>query len=173
MLSRLVESLTMCGSPSDTDDWTMVAFAGPGDGAGAPLQAAAAAASAGTSTLLAAGLPLERPVCDVRLMLAAQKEQRNLQRGAGVRAADDRAKGGKAGRAGAAIAQKELAMKAELAGRREQLLPNAVVQVLGRAHPGVTIQIGVRTLLLDEQITATKFSWDPQKREIRREKQSR
>jgi hypothetical protein len=53
MLSRLVESLTMCGSPIDTDDWTTVTFEGPGDGAGAPLQAAAAAASAGTSTRVA------------------------------------------------------------------------------------------------------------------------
>jgi uncharacterized protein (DUF342 family) len=133
----------------------------------------AGAANGGVSTLLAAGLPLERPVCDVRLTLAAQKQQRNLQRGAGVRAADERAKGGKAGRAGAAIAQKELVMKAELAGRREQLLPGAIVFVLGRAHPGVTIQIGVHTLQLNEQIGSTKFSWDPQKREIRRERQSR
>jgi hypothetical protein len=51
MLSRLVESLTMCGSPSDTDDWMTVTFEDAGGGAGAPLQAAAA--SAGTSTRVA------------------------------------------------------------------------------------------------------------------------
>ena len=133
----------------------------------------AGAANAGTSTLLAAGLPLERPVCDVKLMLSAQKEQRNLQRAAGVRGADERAKGGKAGRSGAVIAQKSLAAKAELAQRREQLLPDASVHVTGRAHPGVTIQIGVHSVLLDETSAGTRFSWDPHKREIRRERQSR
>ena len=39
MLSRLVESLTMWGSPSETDDWTMVARApAEEEGAGARPQ---------------------------------------------------------------------------------------------------------------------------------------
>lgn len=135
--------------------------------------AEAGAANAGTSTLLAAGLPLERPVCDVRLMLAAQKEQRMLQRTAGVRAADERAKGGKAGRANAAIAQKQLTATAAMASRREELTTDATVHVTGRIHAGVTIKIGVHTLLLEEPSAGTRFSWDPQKREIRRERQSR
>ena len=133
----------------------------------------AGAPNTGSGTLLAAGLPLERPVCDIRIALAAQKEQRNLQRAGGVRDADERAKGGKVGRANAAIAQKALAVKAELAAHREQLLPGASVQVLGRAHAGVTIQLGVHSVVLDEPQNGTRFTWDAQKREIRRERQSR
>lgn len=130
----------------------------------------AGAAHAGSQTLLAAGIPLDRPVCDVRVALVEHKEQRALQRRAGgVRASDERNKGGKLGRVNLGLAQKELEMKAEHAGRREQLLPSASVHVVGRLHPGVSIQIGVHSLLVDEPETNVRFVWDPQRRSIRRE----
>ena len=133
----------------------------------------AGAPHAGVQTLLAAAVPLERPVCEVSGLLA-HKELRALQRRAGgVRASDERGKGGKAGRAHAAIAQRELEMKAELAGRREQLLASARVHVMGRLHPGVTIQIGVCSMQINDTETNVRFGWDPERRTIRREGKDR
>jgi uncharacterized protein (DUF342 family) len=129
----------------------------------------AGAPHSGGRTLLAAGIPLERPICDVRLALLAHKEQRVLQHRAGVREPEGRGKAGKLGRVNLGIAQKELEIKAELAGQREQLLPDAAVHVLGKLHPGVTIQLGAHTLPIEESDTRVSFRWDPQKRAIRRE----
>ena len=130
----------------------------------------AGAPHASSQTLLAAAIPLERPIADVNVELHAHRELRSLQRRAGgAPAMDARSKNGKLARANAAIAQKQLEHKAELAGRREQLLPSARVHVLGRLHAGVTIQIGAYSVQIDEPQTNARFAWDPHRHTIVRE----
>jgi hypothetical protein len=60
-------------------------------------------------------------------------------------------------------------MKAVLADQREQLLASASVHVLGKLYPGVVIRLGVHSLSIDEPDTHVHFSWDAQRRSIRRE----
>jgi hypothetical protein len=127
----------------------------------------AGSARAETATVLASGMPIERPLSDVRLAIEAAKTKRALTHHAGVRDSDERGKGGKAGRANAAIEQRELARKAEVANRRAELLPSACVQVLGVAHPGVTIQLGVHSLQVDQTVARVRFVYDPERKQIR------
>jgi hypothetical protein len=88
---------------------------------------------------------------------------------AAARDSDDRGKGGKAGRAAAALHEKELARKAALATRREELLASAYVQVQGAAYPGVTVQLGPHSLALDEPVANVRFVFDAKLRQIRKE----
>lgn len=125
---------------------------------------------AATSTSLAAGVPLERPLSDVRVVLDAAKNMRNVQRHAGVRGADERAKGGKLGRAAATLEQQALARKAELAARRQQLLPKAYVEVLGMAHAGISVQIGVHSIQVQESVARVRFVYDAERNKIRTER---
>jgi len=130
-----------------------------------------AGAAHGGATLLAAGVPLPRPLLDVQRALATSKEQRQMQRSAGgVRGPSERPKGGKVGRAQLRIEGEQLAHKVVLAERRQELLPSARIDILGTGHLGVVIQIGTHSLVLDKLTSNARFSYDPQTRGIRTER---
>jgi uncharacterized protein (DUF342 family) len=125
----------------------------------------------GTGTLLAAAMPLSRPVLEIQAGLRALKEQRALRSGAGgVRAEGERNKGGKLERQLGASAQAEVARKAAIAQRRQELLASARVHITGRAHVGVTIQIGAHTLVIQQEVRATRFVYDAKTHGIRAER---
>jgi uncharacterized protein (DUF342 family) len=140
-------------------------------------------APSGGGTLLAAGLPLEQPLTEVRRALDVAKQQRALRgrssfgaraepRAAtgGARAGVERGKSGKLERAGAALARSALDVKLELAARRTALLPHASVEVRGTAHAGVTVQIGSARLVVDPALTAVRFCFDAETRQVRWER---
>jgi uncharacterized protein (DUF342 family) len=130
-----------------------------------------AGAPSGGATTLCAGHPLDRSLLDVRRAINAAKEQRVLQhRGGGLRGDGERSKGGKIGRDQAGLVGHEVAGKARFAERRAELLSTAQVQIAGRAYPGVLIQIGVHSLLLEDSVSNARFVFDPQKRIIHMDK---
>ena len=128
-----------------------------------------AGAKSGTQTVLAAASPLDRSLLEWGTALAAEKERRraqHLHRGLG-RGGFER---GKLARRTVTQQREELARKVDQATRREALLPDAQVQVVGIAHAGVVIQLGVvRQLLLEEQ-TQVRFSYDSETGFIRTER---
>ncbi len=138
-----------------------------------------AGAALGTSTMLAAGVPLERPLLDAKRAIERAKEQRALVHGLLARGTarfdhsarnDARAKGGKAGRAAAALASSELERKVALANRRSELLAGAFIEISGPLHPGVSLQIGGATLTVEEPGAALRCSFDPETRALRTER---
>jgi uncharacterized protein (DUF342 family) len=141
-----------------------------------------AGAPSGVDTLLAAGLPVEQPLTEIRRALDAAKQQRALRSRAafgarepraapfGARGGAERGKSGKLERAGAALARSELDGKLELAARRTALLPHASVEVRGTAHTGVTVQIGSARLIVDPALTAVRFHFDAETRQVRWER---
>lgn len=132
-----------------------------------------ASAAHGTGALLAAAMPLSRPVLDLQASLRVMKDQRSLGHGAGgVRGDGERNKGGKLERQRSLGQQAELAQRAAQAERRSALMSTARVQILGKGEMGVTIQIGVHTLVLKEDTRAVRFVYDPKTRAIRAERSS-
>lgn len=125
---------------------------------------------AGTPTHIAAGIPLERPLSDLNFAVKASKLARTGRQRSGLRDTGDRNKGGKAERIRASLGPEELTRKSEFAARRSELLRRAYVQVLGAAHPGVTIQLGYHNLQIEERTSGMRFLYDPEKKQIRKER---
>jgi uncharacterized protein (DUF342 family) len=109
----------------------------------------------GVATRLVAGEPLENPVLEVKRAIATAKAERAASRRGGRN--DDRAKGGKAGRARASLAADDLQRAAERARCREALLDTASIQVV-LAHPGVEIAIGEARLTLEAPVRSARYS---------------
>jgi uncharacterized protein (DUF342 family) len=122
----------------------------------------------GAATELASACPIERPVLAAKRSVASAKDQRQLVHKSARN--DERGKGGKAGRATASLQSAELSRKVELAKRRDELLPDAFVEVSGTVHPGVMIQIGTATLSVDQAAQGVRFSFDLQTRKVRTER---
>jgi uncharacterized protein (DUF342 family) len=132
------------------------------------LVAAEAGVAQGVSTALASALPLERPVLAAKRSVETAKEQRQLVHKS-VRD-DERGKGGKAGRAKSELASADLERKIALAQRRDELLPEAFIEVRGTVHAGVTIQLGAASLSIDQSTSCVRFSFDAETRQIRTER---
>ncbi|HEY5957728.1 MAG TPA: FapA family protein [Polyangiaceae bacterium] len=114
-------------------------------------------AQSGISTRLAVGEPLTLPIVEAKRAILAAKSARAALRRAGRD--NEREKGGKAGRARAALTADELQRAAEHAKRKESLLDSASVQVV-LAHPGVEIRIGEAHVTLDAPARAARYSFD-------------
>ena len=123
----------------------------------------------GVITLLKSAEPLELPAAEAQRLIATAKTQRLSERVRGR--SDDRAKGGKIGRAKATAAAQEIQRLAERASHRESLLADARIEVT-LAHPGVVIQIGEATATVATATRATRFSFDHETRSLRSERNS-
>ena len=133
-----------------------------------------AGSARGTGTLIAAAMPLARPLLDVRRVLDTAKEERLMQPAPRMRRGEsERAKGGKGGRAQLEREREDLAHKVALAERRQELMQTAFIHVLGPARAGVTIQIGTQTMNLNEDVRNARFSFDPETRCVRMERTAR
>jgi uncharacterized protein (DUF342 family) len=136
------------------------------------IEMAQAGALSGGATLLAAGVPLERPLDEVRRALDAAKQERALRgRSFGAaRAAPERGKQGKRERASAALVRDALEHKLQLAAQREMLLGAAAIEVRGTAHVGVTVRIGEAQLVVESPLSNVRFSFDRGLRSVRSER---
>lgn len=131
------------------------------------LVAREAGVAQGVATILATAIPVERPMLDAKRSVESAKDQRRLHKSART---DERSKGGKAGRLAATLASAELERKIALAQRRDELLPAAFIEVSGTVHPGVTIQVGAASLVIDQPATFVRFSFDSLTRQVRTER---
>lgn len=120
------------------------------------------------STTLAAAVVLDPSLRDAKRTFLAAKERRRLERhaGGGVRGGATRAKGGKASLGTAAQAREELERRVQIARTRAELLHTAFVQIRGTAYAGVMIALGEHRLVLDQDVTGVRFSFDPEPRTI-------
>lgn len=125
-------------------------------------------------TLVAAGVPLERSLFEIRRVLDIAKQHRGLRARPFGADARDSARGnkGKTERAHAALAREELEHRVALAARRAKLLPLAYVEVRETLHAGVTIQIGAALLNVERAMTQVRFRLDPETRQIHLERLS-
>ena len=121
------------------------------------------------STTLAAAVVLDPSLADVMEAFAVAKARRTIQRQSGGPPRRDgaRAKGGKVGLASVALEREETARRVRQAQTRERLLPTAFVEVAGTAYAGTMIVLGNHRLLLERDVTAVRFSVDPESRTIR------
>lgn len=136
-----------------------------------------AGTAAGTPTLLQAAEPLALPdLQQLQRAVVMQKLRRMAERG-GVREAvgsrgDGRARGGKLGRAVAALSAEQLAERARAAQERRALQRAAFVQV-DLAHPGVELQIGAARLVLEQSVRGARYAWDAETGQLRAERTNR
>lgn len=136
-----------------------------------------AGTAGGTPTLLQAAEPFELPdLQQVQRAVVMQKLRRMAERG-GMREAvgsrgDGRARGGKLGRAVAALSAEQLAERARAAQERGALQRAAFVQV-DLAHPGVELQIGAARLVLEQSVRGTRYAWDAETGQLRAERTNR
>lgn len=121
----------------------------------------------GMDTELAVAEPLELPVESALRALDREKALRAAK--VGSQRPGERAKGGKLGRVQAAFANAETERLAAHAQRRETLSQVAFVQV-GLAHPGTTIRIAGKKLLIEREIRASRLSLDRETRALRTDK---
>jgi uncharacterized protein (DUF342 family) len=128
----------------------------------------------GVATELAVAEPLELPIEAARRDLERAKAVRGLGPGASQRrgALTERGKGGKVGRAHAALRASDIERLARRAERRKVLASTAFVQV-GLAHAGVLIRIGDQRLLLEHELRSHRFSLDLETRQIRTDRTPR
>ena len=131
----------------------------------------AGAPRGGTSTTLAAAVPLPS-IADVVKAANAAKERRILERQAsGALRADDgrgaRMKGGKLGLGAVAQQKDDLLRKQVHAHSRARLVARAFVEVRGTAYGGTQIELGEHRLLLEQDVTAVRFSVDTELNRIR------
>jgi hypothetical protein len=119
-------------------------------------------------TSLTAGEPFELPLLTAQRELERSKAMRAVRTRAGGSTSrpGERARGGKAGRAQAELQAAEVQRLAQRARRRQELARSAFIQV-AKAHPGVTLCIGRRTLLLEHELGAARITFDSQTRELR------
>jgi uncharacterized protein (DUF342 family) len=127
-------------------------------------------AAHGGGTTVAVAVPIARPVLDAQQRVGALKEQRMLHKSNSARSDSERGKGGKVGRAQAALQKEALARTVAHAERRQALLGKAAIRVSGTTHAGVRVQVGAHVLVLDADVTNTRFSYDAQTRHIRMER---
>jgi len=115
----------------------------------------------GKETEIAVAEPLELPVESALRSLDAAKTLRAAKPGVGDSRSGlgGREKGGKVGRVVAELQRAEIERLSARAQRRAALSRVAFIQV-GRAHPGVTLHVGDRKLLLEREIRSTRFSLD-------------
>jgi hypothetical protein len=120
------------------------------------------------STTLAAAVVLDSSLADVMDAFVAAKARRTLERqsGGALRGNGARPKGGKLGLESVALQREELARRLRHAQNRERLLPTAFVEVGGTAYAGTMIVLGEHRLLLERDVTAVRFSVDPESRTI-------
>lgn len=106
---------------------------------------------------------LDPSLRDAKRTLMAAKERRRLERHSGgvLRSDGGRAKGGKLGLSSVTQQREELERRAANALSRAQLLPTAFVEVRGTAYAGVTIVLGAHRLVLTDDVSAVRFSFDP------------
>jgi hypothetical protein len=129
-----------------------------------------AGSASGADTLIAVAQPLEPAREEVREAVASAKQQRTAQRARGGGNGLESARGGKMGRALAALRRDELTRAVALRTRQAELLQTAHVVVQGTAHAGLTVRVGTAQLSLLEPLTATRFSFDAHARSIRCER---
>ena len=121
----------------------------------------------GKETEIAVAEPLELPVESALRALDAAKTLRAARPGFGdSRSGPGREKGGKVGRVVAELQRAEIERLGAQALRRAALRPIAFIQV-GRAHPGVTLRIADRKLLVEREIRAARFSLDGETGDLR------
>jgi hypothetical protein len=123
-----------------------------------------------TETEVAVAEPFELPV---------ETAQRLLERAKALRAAktaipsrsrvSERPKGGKLGRVQAALGSADIERLAERAARRETLGRVAFIE-FGIAHPGVSLRILDRTLILEREMRASRVRIDAETGDLRSEK---
>ena len=128
----------------------------------------AGAPRGGTSTTLAAAVPLPS-IADVVQAANAAKEKRTLERQAGgaLRADGARAKSGKLGLSAVAQQEDELRRLQLIAHNRARLVARAFVEVSGTAYGGTQIELGEHRLLLEQDVTAVRFTIDTELNRIR------
>lgn len=116
----------------------------------------------GTETVLVAGEPLESPLDVARRALEVAKSRRVAGRAASPSTAESgaRTKGGKFGRALAAMSRREIEHRIEQAERRGVLLRSAEIRITGTAHAGVLVRIGGDRVLLDQPESNVRFFFD-------------
>jgi len=127
-----------------------------------------AGSPSGAGTNLRVAEPFTSPREKARRKAELHSESRALSRGKGGKDAErhGRKKTGKKARAHIAIDRKTTEDAKDLASQRRALMQVAEVIVLGRVNPGVRIRFGSRRIDIDTALGATRFSFDPERKQI-------
>jgi hypothetical protein len=123
----------------------------------------------GPNTVLAAAVPLDRPVLDAQRALMGSKTMPLVDRRR-AQAGRQGGRDGKMARADVGLQRSELEQKVRRAERREFLLGSAHVHVPGMCYAGVVVEIGETRLVLEQDQRGVRFSFDRETRELRMER---